>query len=80
MKREICKFLAGAVAALAYGHAVYAVLVSRGTLTSPSGAGGSGRRNTCGLRLAPILWSAWDSHTAAGSANLRRHCKSRELP
>jgi hypothetical protein len=35
MKREICKFLAGAVAALAYGHAVYAVLVSRGTLNQP---------------------------------------------
>jgi hypothetical protein len=29
MSRELCKFLAGAVAALAYGHAVYAVAVSR---------------------------------------------------
>jgi hypothetical protein len=35
MKRELCKFLAGAVAGLAYGHVAYAVAVSRGIITVP---------------------------------------------
>jgi hypothetical protein len=35
MKRELCKFLAGAVAGLAYAHVGYAVAVSRGMLNEP---------------------------------------------
>lgn len=35
MKRELCKFLSGAVAGLAYAHVAYAVAVSRGILNEP---------------------------------------------
>lgn len=35
MKRDVCKFFAGAFAALAFGHARYAVWVSRGRLNKP---------------------------------------------
>jgi hypothetical protein len=35
MKRELCKFLAGVVAGLAYVHVAYAVAVSRGILNEP---------------------------------------------
>ena len=35
MKREVCKFLSGAFAALAYAHAAYAVATSRGIINEP---------------------------------------------
>lgn len=35
MNRELCKFLAGAVAGLAYAHGAYAVAVSAGVLNDP---------------------------------------------
>lgn len=35
MKREVCKFLSGSFAALAYAHAAYAVATSRGIINEP---------------------------------------------
>ena len=35
MKRELCKFLAGVVAGLAYVHVAYAVALSRGIINQP---------------------------------------------
>lgn len=35
MKREVCKFLSGSFAALAYAHTAYAVLTSRGMINKP---------------------------------------------
>lgn len=35
MKREVCKFLSGSLAALAYAHAAYAVATSRGIINEP---------------------------------------------
>lgn len=35
MKREVCKFMSGSFAALAYAHAAYAVATSRGIISEP---------------------------------------------
>ena len=35
MKREVCKFLSGSFAALAYAHAAYAVATDRGVINEP---------------------------------------------
>lgn len=35
MSREVCKFFSGSFAALAYAHAVYAVVTSRGLVNEP---------------------------------------------
>lgn len=35
MNREVCKFLSGSFAALAYAHAAYAVATSRGIISEP---------------------------------------------
>lgn len=35
MKREVCKFLSGSFAALAYAHAAYAVATSRDIINEP---------------------------------------------
>jgi hypothetical protein len=35
MKREVCKFLSGSFAALAYAHAAYAVATDRGIISEP---------------------------------------------
>ena len=35
MNREVCKFLSGSFAALAYVHAAYAVATSRGVINEP---------------------------------------------
>jgi hypothetical protein len=35
MKREVCKFFSGSFAALAYVHAAYAVVTSRGIIDEP---------------------------------------------
>jgi hypothetical protein len=35
MKREVCKFLSGSFAALAYVHAAYAVATDRGIINEP---------------------------------------------
>jgi len=35
MNREVCKFFSGSFAALAYAHAAYAVVTSRGMINEP---------------------------------------------
>ncbi len=35
MNREVCKFFSGSFAALAYAHAAYAVVTSRGIINEP---------------------------------------------
>lgn len=35
MNREVCKFLSGSFGAMAYGHAAYAVMTSRGIINEP---------------------------------------------
>ncbi len=35
LKREVCKFFSGALAGLAYAHAVYAVMTSAGMIEEP---------------------------------------------
>jgi hypothetical protein len=35
MNRELCKFLSGALAGVAYAHAAYAVATSRGVINEP---------------------------------------------
>lgn len=36
MNREVCKFFSGSFAALAYAHAAYAVVTSRGIVNEPT--------------------------------------------
>lgn len=60
MNREVCKFLSGSFAALAYAHAAYAVATSRGIISEPVFLG---RRWGVGF-----MWSEAAIYTAVAAA------------
>lgn len=83
MNREVCKFLSGSFAGLAYVHAAYAVATSRGIINEPVFLGrrwlcrihvDGGRRLLCcqsGPRIRRLGLQTSTAATEAGTDTLR---------